>query len=68
MEKVTIGVDGMSCGHCKAAVEGALSSLEGVTSAMVSLSEKNVVVEYDPSKVTLEGLKEEIENNGYDVM
>lgn len=68
MEKVIIGVEGMSCGHCKAAVEGALNSLDGVSNATVSLADKNVIVEFDSSKLTIDTLKEEIENNGYDIV
>lgn len=66
MENVTLKVEGMSCGHCVAAVEGALNKL-GVSSAKVNLEAKSVAVEYDPSKVTVEAIKEAIEDQGYDV-
>lgn len=68
MEKVTISVDGMNCGHCKAAVEGALSKLDGVSNAEVNLDAKNVTVEFDGGKVTEAALKNEIEEAGYDVV
>lgn len=68
MSKQTIKVNGMTCGHCKAAVEGALTKLDGVVSAAVNLEQKLVDVEFDDSKVTVEKLKEEIEDNGYDVV
>ncbi len=68
MVEVTISVEGMSCGHCKAAVEGALTKLDGVTKAEVNLADKNVTVQYDNGKVTEDKLKNEIEEAGYDVV
>ncbi|OIJ10004.1 copper resistance protein CopZ [Anaerobacillus arseniciselenatis] len=68
MNKVTISVEGMTCGHCKSAVEGALSKVDGVVSAEVDLNAKNVTVEFDGSKVTEEQLKNEIDDQGYDVV
>jgi len=67
MSKEVIHVEGMSCGHCSQAVEGALLKLEGVNRALVSLQDKNVVVEFDIEKVTVEKIKSEIEEIGYEV-
>ena len=66
MEK-TLNVQGMSCGHCKMAVEGALKKLDGVSAAEVNLDAAKVDVKYDESKVSFEALKEAIEEQGYDV-
>ncbi|TMW73313.1 copper chaperone CopZ [Alteribacter natronophilus] len=66
MKKEVIKVDGMTCGHCKASVEGALNSLDGVKSAEVSLDDKQVTVEYDEAAVELAALKEEIDDQGFD--
>ncbi|MBO8171749.1 MAG: copper chaperone CopZ [Bacillaceae bacterium] len=67
MKNITLQVEGMSCGHCVKAVEGALNKLDGVSSAKVSLEENNVTVEYDDSKVGVDQMKEAIEEQGYDV-
>ncbi|GAA5417078.1 copper chaperone CopZ [Paraliobacillus ryukyuensis] len=66
MEK-TLNVQGMSCGHCKTAVEGALNNLEGVTSADVNLDAGTVDVAYDDARVSFEAMKEAVEDQGYDV-
>nr|WP_186076310.1 copper chaperone CopZ [Jeotgalicoccus pinnipedialis] len=66
MEQV-IKVEGMTCGHCKSAVEGALSKLDGVKSANVDLENKNVTVDFDDSKVSLVDMETAIEDQGYDV-
>ncbi len=44
MEK-TIHVEGMSCNHCKASVEKALSAVHGVTQCEVDLKKKTATVE-----------------------
>ncbi len=67
MEVVQIKVLGMACGGCKAAVETALGSLEGVSSAEVNLEAKTVRVSYDPSKLARKDLQEAIEKAGYKV-
>lgn len=66
METV-LKVEGMSCGHCKSAVEGAVSELTGVDSVEVSLEEALVKVKHSDS-ITVEMLKETIEDQGYDVL
>lgn len=67
MEKVTLQVEGMSCGHCVKAVEGSVGKLDGVSSVKVSLENKEVDVEFNPDVVTLDSIKETIDDQGYDV-
>ena len=65
MAKVIIGVEGMSCNHCKMAVEKELKSLQGVKDAVVSLENKNVEIEYDENMVDIEKLRQAIKDAGY---
>lgn len=67
MDKITFNVDGMSCGHCKAAVEKALKGLEGVQAAEVDLAAKIVQVTYDANKVNRDTLAGAITDAGYEV-
>ncbi|MDY4021148.1 copper chaperone CopZ [Staphylococcus borealis] len=60
-------VEGMSCDHCRNAVESALAKLNGVTSAEVDLDKHQVRVDYDEDRVSVEQMKEAIEDQGYDV-
>lgn len=57
-------VEGMSCGHCKAAVEKALASVNGVKSAEADLAKMSVKVRANEG-VTLESLKEAVRGAGY---
>ncbi len=66
MKKVLI-VEGMSCGHCKAAVEKALKSVEGVENAVVDLSNKTADVTLT-KEVSNETLSKAVTDAGYDVV
>lgn len=67
MEKVTLNVQGMSCGHCVKAIEGSVGELCGVNMVKVDLNAATVDVEYDNHKVTLDKIKETIDDQGYEV-
>jgi copper chaperone len=61
----TFNVPEMSCGHCKAAVEGELSKLSGVERSNADLEKGTVEVSYDEDRVSEEQLKGAIEYAGY---
>ncbi len=44
---IELNVTGMTCGHCKAAVEGALQKLDGVKTVSVNLEQGRAVIEGD---------------------
>ena len=66
--KQTIPVVGMACASCSANVERKLNSLAGIHSASVSLAGRSALVDYDPSKISLETMKKEINGIGYDLV
>ena len=68
MKNVTLNVEGMSCSHCVNAVTKAVSALEGVSGVNVDLEGKTVTVDFDADQVSLESIKEAIEEEGYDVV
>jgi len=57
----------MSCGHCKAAIEGKLNKLSGVEHSDANLEEGTVMVSYDKGVVTTEELVSAIGDAGYAV-
>lgn len=60
-----LGVDGMTCASCSAAVERALKKLDGVTEASVNLATNRATFVYDPAKVKLAQVREAITKAGY---
>lgn len=67
MIEKTLNVEGMSCGHCKAAVEEELNGLPGVERSNADLEKGTVEVRYDEAKVTDDDLKGAVEEAGYTV-
>jgi copper chaperone len=67
MTDATFKVPEMSCGHCKAAVEGELNKLKGVERSNADIIEGIVEVSYDEDRVTTGELKGAIEEAGYSV-
>jgi copper chaperone CopZ len=67
MTNVQFDVLGMSCAHCKAAVEGELNKLPGVEYSLAVPEAGVVEVDYDESRLGPRRLIEAIEEAGYTV-
>lgn len=63
MEQTTIAIQGMSCGHCVAAVKGALTRLDGVQVQDVKIG--SATVAYDPGTVSAEQIAHAVAEEGY---
>jgi copper ion binding protein len=68
MEKLTLKVEGMSCGHCEIAVQDAVRKLPGIKKIKASKRKKEAAVEYDASAVTAEQIAKVINDTGYQVI
>lgn len=64
MRNTKLTIEGMTCGHCKMAVEKTLQKLQGVESVAVDLERGTASVS---GEVSRELLVEAIEEEGYDV-
>ena len=60
----TYSVPGISCGHCKSAIEGELSPIVAVDSAVVDIDAKTVIVTGDVSE---DVVRAAIDEAGYEV-
>ncbi|MNN01564.1 Copper chaperone CopZ [compost metagenome] len=65
MNTITLQVEGMSCGHCVNSIEKALESAGAA--GRVDLASKTVEVQYDEAQISVQALKEVIEDQGYEV-
>jgi len=64
MSQVQLKIDGMSCGHCVAAVENSLKAVSGVESVTVDLDSGSAIVEGDAD---IQVLISVVEKEGYEV-
>ena len=60
----SIKVQGMTCNHCKANVENAIKSIEGVDDVQIDLSSGKVIISGD--SIELDQVKTNIESVGYE--
>jgi len=63
MQHLTLKIDGMSCGHCVAHVEKALSRLDGVGVRRVEVG--SAEIDYDPGRTSFARIREAIDDAGY---
>ena len=63
MSKLELEIEGMSCGHCVAAVSEALRELPGVTVDDVRIG--SAALHYEPEQVTLDDIVLAVEDVGY---
>jgi copper chaperone len=66
MATTTVSVPEIHCDHCRAAIEGARSPIDGVEGGAVDLEARVVRVEHD-DELGLGKVVEAIEDQGYDV-
>lgn len=66
-EVKTLNVEGMSCSHCENSVKKAVSALDGVGSVEVDLKGNKVTIDFDSAKVSIDKIRDAIEEQGYDV-
>lgn len=67
MSKAILYAPNISCGHCVMAIKRAVSRLEGVSSVEGDPQAKQITVEYDPSRVSLEQIESTMAEEGYPV-
>ncbi len=58
----------MACSACSANVENKLRSIVGISEASVNLVGRTALIDYDPSQVSLEEIKKQISDIGYDLV
>jgi copper chaperone len=64
MERITLKVDGMSCGHCVKAVEKAIAGVQGVTLEQVAIG--SATIAFDPARTDVGTLIDAVADAGYE--
>ena len=65
MDKTMIKIEGMTCSHCKAAVEKALKAVPGVIDVAVDLEKKEAMITGSANRSDLTAA---IEDEGYTII
>lgn len=63
MNRTTLKIEGMTCGHCVASVKQALLELDGVKVENVAVG--TATVEHDPAVVSADQIAEAVGEAGY---
>ncbi len=63
MEKINLKIDGMSCGHCVAAVKSALENTDGVSVDSVAVGSADLA--YDPTVTSADKIRQAVAEAGF---
>ncbi len=66
MRELTLQIDGMSCGHCLKAVNGALTGLAGLEVGSVRIG--GAELRYDPAVIAPEQVVAAVREAGYEAV
>ncbi|MEP6765746.1 MAG: cation transporter [Gemmatimonadaceae bacterium] len=64
MQRVTLQINGMSCGHCVSAVKQALSKVPGVEVDSVAIGQ--AVISYEPDQTKSTDITDALADVGYE--
>ena len=65
MKELKFKIEGMHCSGCSTRLQKVLNNLEGVEEAEVSLEAKQAMIKYDEDKISIEEIREAIEDAGF---
>ena len=65
MEKTTIKIEGMSCGHCVKTVKNVLGRVEGLEVNDVQIGEASL--SHEPNNLQLDTIREALDDAGFEL-
>lgn len=67
MQTTILNINGMTCMGCVNSIKNVIEKVSGVSSADVSLENKQVKIQYDPEKTNINRFKEVIVGAGFEI-
>lgn len=67
MQTTILNINGMTCMGCVNSIKNVVEKVSGVSSADVSLENKQVKIQYDPEKTNINRFKEVIVGAGFEI-
>lgn len=68
MQEIVLNIEGMKCEGCSNRLTNILENIDGVTSVNVSLEDKKVELEIDENEISIEEIKDEINEAGFEAI
>ena len=65
MKEINLKIEGMHCAGCSTRLEKVLNKKKKKKKAQVSLEEKKATIKYDETRISIESIKEAIEDAGF---
>ena len=66
MKELSLKIKGMHCTGCSTRLEKVLNNQEGIENAKVSFEEAKTDIKFDENQISLEEIKEVIEDAGFE--
>ncbi len=66
MKEIKLNIAGMHCEGCSTRLQKVLNNQDGVSEAKVSLEAKEAVIKFDESQISIDELKEAVEDAGFE--
>lgn len=66
--EVSFSVPSISCSACSSKIQEGVKDLKGVSNVLIDLKSQQVKVEYNPSELSPDEIKEHISTMGYEIM
>ncbi len=67
MKIIVLDIEGMTCEHCQKKIHDAIAGLDGIKNVIVDLEKNQAEVEYEPTKVNIDAMREAVTKTGYTV-
>jgi copper chaperone len=67
LQEITLTAPDISCGHCIATVQEAVSALDGVKQVAANADTKQVTIDFDASRVSVATIEAAMDEVGYPV-
>lgn len=68
MKNIVIELDGLVCPMCSSKIENSLKKQNGIQSVNISYNNSKAKVSFNEEEITIEEIKDIIEDLGYDVL
>lgn len=67
IDRITLKIEGMTCGGCESSIKTALERLDGVQVLEASHQEGSVEVLFDPDRTSVDALAEAVDEAGFEM-